>query len=76
MGLRTLLLVALLGLAAGQTDVRSGADTYPTASRWRVVNAVCLCDHWNIGELEMLDDYEESTEVRGADPFRRMQLRL
>jgi len=64
MGLRTLLLVALLGLAAGQTDFGSGAVayTYPTASRWRVVNAECLCDHWNIGELEMLDDYEESTE--------------
>ena len=64
MGLRTLLLVALLGLAASQTDFGSGvvAYTYPTASRWRVVNAECLCDHWNIGELEMLDDYEESTE--------------
>ena len=60
MSLRTLLiLVALRGLAAGQTDVRS---IYPTASRWRVVNAECVCDHWNIGELEMLDDNEESTE--------------
>ena len=62
MGLRALLLVALRGLAAGQTDVRSGADTYPTASSWRVVNAECLCDHWNIGELEMLDENGESTE--------------
>ena len=64
MGLRTLLLVALLGLAASQTDFGSSAVayTYPTASRWRVVNAECLCDHWNIGELEMLDDYEESTK--------------
>ena len=62
MGLRALLLVALRGLAVGQTGVRSGADTYPTASRWRVVNAECLCDHWNIGELEMLDENEESTE--------------
>ena len=62
MGLRALLLVALRGLAAGQTGVRSGADTYPTASSWRVVNAECLCDHWNIGELEMLDENGESTE--------------
>ena len=46
-------------LAAGQTDIRS---TYPTASSWRVVNAECLCDHWNIGELEMLDENAESTK--------------
>ena len=59
MGLRALLLVALRGLAAGQTDIRS---TYPTASSWRVVNAECLCDHWNIGELEMLDENAESTK--------------
>ena len=59
MGLRALLLVALHGLAAGQTDIRS---TYPAASRWRVVNAECLCDHWNIGELEMLDENAESTK--------------
>ena len=58
MGLRTLLLVALCGLAAGQTD----GSTYPTASSWRVVNAECLCDHWNIGELEMLDENEKSTK--------------
>ena len=59
MGLRALLLVALRGLAAGQTDIRS---TYPAASSWRVVNAECLCDHWNIGELEMLDENAESTK--------------
>ena len=58
MGLRALLLVAS-SLAAGQTDIRS---TYPTASSWRVVNAECLCDHWNIGELEMLDENAESTK--------------
>ena len=58
MGLRALLLVAS-SLAAGQTDIRS---TYPAASSWRVVNAECLCDHWNIGELEMLDENAESTK--------------
>ena len=26
------------------------------------MNAECLCDHWNIGELEMLDENGESTE--------------
>ena len=66
MGLRALLLVALRGLAAGQTDIRS---TYPTASSWRVVNAECLCDHWNIGELEMLDENEKSTD----EPIRSVE---
>jgi len=61
MGLRTLLiLVALRGLAAGQTGRQIHLPD--CASRWRVVNAECVCDHWNIGELEMLDENEESTE--------------
>ena len=40
-------IVALLGHAV--------AETYPTASAWRVVNAECVDDHWRIGELDIED---------------------
>ena len=56
-------LVALLAAGQSDSDFGSGIDPYPTASAWRVVNAECACNHWNIGELDMIDEEEQSTQA-------------